>query len=137
MGALNSLQDVIKMSLSLRTRWLERLEKVQNDSSWQAQAEARVLRFVLARYQGEGSIAPLSPFPLQEGQSPYGRTHLPLSQRQMAERLKHIAKIDVQRPQESASFLDWDAIAYRDFKRHQYQENRRERFRTRHERGYW
>ncbi|BCM91300.1 hypothetical protein IAD21_03166 [Abditibacteriota bacterium] len=123
------------MSLLLRERWLKQLEAAQTDPSWQGQVEARVLRFLLARYEGKGEDALLAPFPLYEGQSPYGRTHLPLTGRQIGERLRHIAKIDAERPHESSSF--WDAIAYRDVERHKREEARRERFRTRKERGYW
>lgn len=94
------------MILSLRARWLERLGAAQSDSSWQSQVEARVLRFLLARYQGEETIAPLAPFPLQEGESPSGRAHLPLTARQIGERLKHIAKINAERPRYFFAFFD-------------------------------
>lgn len=79
------------MSFSLRTGWIERLQAAQNNFSWQAQIEARVLRFLLSRYKVTGGEAPLVDFPLQEGDEPYGRAHSPLSQRQLRGRLNHIA----------------------------------------------
>lgn len=138
------------MSFSLRTLWVERLKKAQTESSWQAQTEARVLRFLLARYQGGAAATPLAPFPLQEGESPRGRTHLPLTGRQIGEILQHIAKINAKRPRFLFSLFGWDAtaywdaIAYQDVKRRRseqaarrFEEERRERFKKRRGRGYW
>ncbi|RYX82530.1 hypothetical protein EON83_19060 [bacterium] len=125
------------MSHTLQVRWQKQLETAQSDPSWQAQIEVRVLRFLLARYEGKGEEMPLAPFPFYRGQSPYGRAHLPLSQQQMGERLRHIAEVERQRVAETPRFFDWDRISYQDVLAHQRSEARRERFRNRRNRGYW
>ncbi len=120
------------MSLSLHDQWIQRLAVAQAASSWQSRIEARVLRFLLARYAGSDEATPLTKISVYEGELPYGRAHVPLSARQLKGRLTHIAHIADERPVETLSTFEvaWEKRNYEAAKR-------RRRYNMRHERGYW
>jgi len=79
------------MNPQLRQNWLKRLDAAQLDPSWSAQAEVRVLRFLLSRYEGAARESPVPVQPYYEGQAPHGRAKMPLSPRAQHGRLEHIA----------------------------------------------
>ncbi|BCM91301.1 hypothetical protein IAD21_03167 [Abditibacteriota bacterium] len=93
------------MSLSLRERWLKQLEAAQDNSSWRAQIDVRILRFLLARYGGASEAAQLADFPLYEGEMVHGRAKALLSPREQEARLNHIARTNLERRQDAYDYL--------------------------------
>lgn len=85
------------MNLPLRVRWQKQLDAAQTSSSWGARVEARVLRFLLARYAGSSEEAPLPKFPLYEGEAAPGRARMLLSPRDQNKRLSHIEQGNLER----------------------------------------
>lgn len=94
------------MSVSLQVRWVKQLDAARLDPSWKARIEAKVLRFLLARYNGEEEATQLAPFPFYENQSVQGRTRLLLSPRDQHSRLKHIASIGEERQTDRLGTLE-------------------------------
>ena len=108
------------MNLPLRNRWLERLDAAQTNSSWGARIETRVLRFLLARYAGSSQEAPLSDFPLYEGEQAPGRARALLSERESKKHLIRIEQNNLEREEifepigkESVDWIVWTDLRNR------------------------
>lgn len=126
--------------MNLRDGWARRLEAAQRavaapdaDFGWRAELEARVLRFLLARYGAAPQAPPLGPLAVFEGTALYGRSRALLSQAQQRARLHHIAQVRLECPLGETSALDLrlEAFAYEQSRlkarRHQRHEAQRER----------
>jgi len=115
----------------LRGNWQRRLDAAQLDPAWSAQIEARVLRFLLSRYEGASQESPVPIQPFYRGEEPHGRAKVPLSPRAQRGRLEDVARgnIEAHAAPVINSFSDWlvDEAAYRDARRRQ----------SRNQRGYW
>lgn len=129
------------MKMNLRDGWATRLEAAQSavaasdaDFSWRAQLEARVMRFLLARYSAAPQAPPLGPLAVFEGAALYGQSRALLSQAQQRARLHHIAQVRLECPlvETSALNLRLEAFAY---EQSQLKARRRQRYEARRERG--
>lgn len=127
------------MSRSLRIQWQKQLEAASVDPSLKAQAEVRVLRFLLSRYRGQQDAAPLTSFPLYEGQPVRGRARMLLSRREQHQRLEEIAEVrrETDRAEEQFSWrrelmIDLPARIISESAYNEMMRQRRKR-----QRGYW
>ena len=108
------------MNLPLRTRWLEKLDAAQTNASWGARVETRVLRFLLSRYAASSEEAPLSDFPLYEGEQAPGRKRSLLSERESHKHLIRIEQNNLEREEifepigrESVNLAAWSDLRER------------------------
>lgn len=127
----------------LPLEWQRRLDLAQRSSSWRAQLEARVLRFLLRRYGEPSAMTPVPDRPLWRGPLPHGRAKMVLPPEQQRQRLQHLAVVGSEAQVEpiTASGRKIEEAAWREMERRRKQQERhckqQERRRKKQERGYW
>lgn len=104
----------------------------------------RVTRFLLKRYNHATRAAPLAELPVFQGEAVHGRARALLSQGQQRGRLQRIAQINRESPPDALTLLHFkwqenmEELLWREAQlQAQLQAQRRKRYETRRERGYW